>query len=90
MTYTPTELADFMKVTQAIENNLNTKPDTDTEYPFEILEGLVYAMREYVLFGTSVDLSFQMYKLGGFANAQRLSIDAYQLHEDLFEIFNAR
>lgn len=86
-TYNSEEMAEMASVVAIIENNLNVKPATDTEYTFELLCSLVIGAKTYAEDALASDLASAMFKLGVFASENGLSIDAYQLAEDLYNRF---
>jgi hypothetical protein len=85
--YNAEELAQLTKVVGAIEMNLSVKPAEDTEYPFELLESLLWGIQGYIDDALASQLAHAMFELGAFASENNLSINAYQLSEDLYKVF---
>ena len=86
-TYTEADLNDMFKVAKAIKANTANAEQLTIDFPAGLLEGLVYAAKDYAREALAQDLACSFFDLGIFASKHGLEISTFALAGDLYDLF---
>jgi hypothetical protein len=76
------------QIGELIKANFNVEPEGFGAFPDELLERLLWGANDYANDGVAAQLGYAMYELGKYAQANNLSIDAYELVNNFYDSFS--